>query len=102
MIVEGKKPDYNDIIESTKMQRQLVCQHDFWDKTKFLDYGDIILCQRCSQYFAKVKHLICVVRGKEVLNPSPHIKKMMVKPKPNHKEVDVFVRVPVRVSDNNE
>jgi len=100
MICEGKKPDYNDVIQSATMKGQLICQHDFWDQANLMNYGDIILCQRCGQYFAKVKHMIWVIKGgKEVLNPHPGIKRMILKPRANHQNVDCFVRVPVRITD---
>lgn len=99
MIVEGNNPDYCDIIESAEMKTRIFCGHDFWEQAKLLDYGDVILCQRCGQYFTKIKHLMWVIREKEVLNPTPQVKKMFVKPKQNHQNRDVWVRVPVRITD---
>lgn len=99
MICEGTKPDYNDVIQSASMRGRLVCEHDFWDKAKLIDYGDVILCQRCGQYFTKIRHMIWIVKGKEVLEPHPGIQRMILKPKANHKNVDCFVRVPVRITD---
>lgn len=99
MICEGVKPDYNDVIQAAQMKGRLVCQHDFWDHAKLIDYGDIILCQRCGQYFTKVRHMVWVIKGKEVLDPHPGIHRMILKPKANHKNIDCFVRVPVRITD---
>jgi hypothetical protein len=99
MIVEGNRPNYGDVIESADLKGRLVCGHDFWEQTKLLDYGDVILCQRCGQYFTKIKHLMWIIKGKEIPNPAPPVKRAFIKPKQNHKEMDVWVRVPVRITD---
>lgn len=101
MIYEGKNPDYEDIIRMAESKMPFRCEHDFWDKSKFADYGDILLCQRCSQYFTKIKHIVWVTRSKDL--PPGTVKgcgKVTLKSKPNHKHVDVWIRVPVRITDD--
>lgn len=41
------------------------CAHDFWDKLKEVEYGDMILCTRCYQYFIKMKDLAWWIDKKE-------------------------------------
>ena len=40
------------------------CGHDFWEQAKKMDFGDIILCNRCNVYYAKIKHLPWIVEEK--------------------------------------
>jgi hypothetical protein len=99
MICEGKDPDYEDIIRMAEFKMPLRCEHDFWPHVNFTDYGDVLLCQRCNQYFTKIKHIPWIIKSKEL--PAGTVKgcgKITIKPKPNHKTEDVWVRVPVRIS----
>ena len=102
MISEGNKPDYNEVIEMAKMSGHLVCPHDFWERAKLLDYGDVVLCQMCDQYFTKIRHIPWVFRKKDVLNPRPGINRMTLKARPNHQAQDCWIRVPVRITDGPE
>ncbi len=99
MICEGKRPDYNDVINSASLKGRLICAHDFWEQAKLLDYGDVVLCQRCGQYFAKIKHMPWIVKGKEIENTSVGIRRVITNPKSNHQEIDCWIRVPVRITD---
>ena len=48
------------------------CGHDFHDKMKQADYGDIVLCTRCFQYFAKMKNLVWWIDEGGKYNKEPH------------------------------
>ena len=101
MIFEGTKPNYFEVIENAESKKILVCRHDFWNEAEKMEFGDIILCQRCCQYFTKVKHLPWLIRSKEIpaeMLP-PHVKGR-TKPISNHKDWNCMVRVPVRITDD--
>jgi hypothetical protein len=103
MIFEGNKPNYSEVIVNAETDKILVCKHDFWDQAKLMEFGDIILCQRCSQYFTKIKHMLWLVRSKDIpadLLP-PHVKGR-TKPVANHKDWLCMVRVPVRITDDKD
>ena len=101
MIYEGKNPDYEDIIKTTESKSALVCQHDFWPQAPLAGYGDILLCQRCGQYFTKIKHIPWIIRPKELPHGSVQgCGKVSIKAHSNHKNGDVWIRVPVRITDN--
>lgn len=104
MICEGEKPNYEDIIISAETPRKFSCKHDFWGKANLMDFGDVILCQRCNQYFTKIKHMVRVVRSKafETLQVNGQTLKVKMKAKANHINVKCMVRVPVRILDFND
>ncbi len=70
MIIE-RNPDYKEVVERNKKINHHratdsfvpCCGHDFWDDFKKMDYGDVVLCNRCSCYYAKIKHLPWVVES---------------------------------------
>jgi len=33
------------------------CGHDFWERAKEMEFGEVVFCRRCSQFFAKIKVL---------------------------------------------
>lgn|ERR1035437_2624306 len=104
MIFEGNKPNYFEVIQNAEEKKMLVCKHDFWDQAVLMDFGDVILCQRCCQYFTKVKHLPWLIRSREYpahLLP-PQIKRARSKPITNHKDWPCMVRVPVRITDDKD
>ena len=102
MICEGDKPNYFEVIENAEVKKVLVCKHDFWEKAGEIDFGDIVLCQRCSQYFTKVRNMPWLIRSKTVDNPAPGIRRMTLKPQKNHKDWSCMVRVPVRITDDKD
>lgn len=101
MIYEGSNPNYREVIESSRKPGRVICAHDddFWENAKRMTYGDVILCQRCSQYFTRIKHLMLISDSKEILDPKPQISKLTLKPQAKHVEKDCWVRVPLRVID---
>jgi hypothetical protein len=102
MIFEGEKPNYFEVIDNSETKKTLCCKHDFWEQIEEMDFGDIALCQRCCQYFTKVKHMLWLVRSKEVpseLLPQG-IRRVRTKPLVNHKNLICIVRVPVRITDD--
>jgi hypothetical protein len=101
MIHEGENPNYQDVIDAARTAGRVICQHDedFWDNAKKLTYGDIILCQRCGQYFTRIKHMIIVKDKKEILTPRTDICKLIIKPRAEHSDKDCLIRVPVRIID---
>lgn len=93
MIYEDK-PNLEEIFNRQEYKDKggsISCAHDFWDNFKKGDYGDLFLCNRCHQYFTKVKHLPWVC-GPVYTNFTP--------PKrTNHLNTDVAVVVPVRTTN---
>lgn len=47
----------------------ICCGHDFQEQVKEADYGDIILCTRCYQYFIKAKALVWWIDGNKTRPP---------------------------------
>jgi hypothetical protein len=45
---------YNDKIG------RIYCGHDFWEKSKSIEYGQIIQCNVCKQWFVKSKECVYV------------------------------------------
>ncbi len=73
MIVNGSAPDLNEAIARGEIVIQKHregghgyphCGHDFWEQVKKLDFGDVIMCNRCHVYYAKIRHLPWLVKGK--------------------------------------
>jgi hypothetical protein len=103
MIFDGIKPNYFEVIENAEAKKTLVCKHDFWEKAVMMDFGDVILCQRCNQYFAKIKHIPWLIRSKEYPpNLLPENVRARTKPVAIHKDWPCMVRVPVRITDDKD
>jgi hypothetical protein len=105
MIFEGDKPDYNEIIKSAESVIPIRCKHDelFWSQMATMEYGDVCLCQRCNQYFTKIKTMPRVVRRQETFRDTDAGKlKVTLKPAANHWDRICVVRVPVRLLDDKE
>ena len=102
MIFEGDKPNYFDVIENAETKKTLSCKHDFWEQAESMEFGDIVLCQRCAQYFTKVKHMPWLIRSKTIERPVEGIRRMILKPQRNHKDRVCMVRVPVRITDDKD
>lgn len=104
MIFEGERPDYFEVIENAETKKLICCKHDFWDRVETMEFGDIILCQMCSQYFTKVKHMPWLIRSKEYPAESlpAGVKRARSKPMANHKDWICVVRVPVRITDDKD
>jgi phage terminase large subunit GpA-like protein len=72
MILNGKNPnmaaavDRNRQINASHHTRGPFpcCGHDFWEQAKTMEFGDIIMCNRCHCYYAKIKHLPWLVENK--------------------------------------
>lgn len=46
---------------NTKIQEQglkVHCGHDFWEKAQKMEYGEVVHCTRCNQFFVKTKVLV--------------------------------------------
>lgn len=72
------------------------CGHDWWEQMKTAEFGDVIMCNMCHVYYAKIKHLPWIVEEKgygESWNPKPkgyHT---------HHLNGAWFVPIPARVTD---
>jgi hypothetical protein len=84
MIYDGKDPNYEEVIKTSRSKSTPLCRHDFWDQAPMLEFGDVILCQRCGQYFSKIKNIPCLIDKGNFIRPA-HITR------------DVFVKVAVRI-----
>ena len=69
------------------------CGHDFWKQAKTMEFGDIILCNRCKVYYAKIKHLPWIVEEKQIVSGK------IVGHHTNHLDGSWFVPVTARVTD---
>jgi len=64
--------DHNDFLHSTKEKAKLRyykynevmvrthCGHDYWGKAKLIEYGQIIQCNICKQWFVKSKECVYI------------------------------------------
>ncbi len=105
MIHDGIKPSYAEVIKSAESLFPIRCRHEesFWEQANKMDYGDVILCQRCNLYFTKIKTMPRVVRERIVYHDSPSGKiKVTMKPSADHWNKICIVRVPVRVLDEEQ
>lgn len=105
MIFDGIKPDYAEVIKSVESQVPIRCKHNepFWEQAEKMEYGDVVLCQQCSQYFTKIKTMPRIVKSHIVWQDSPSGKiKVTMKPNQQHWEKICMVRVPVRLLDEKE
>ena len=37
---------------------KISCGHDFWEIAKLADFGEVVHCKRCNQFFVKAKVLV--------------------------------------------
>jgi len=83
MIINGSRPDLNEAIKRAEIIAQKhhegghgypCCGHDFWDQVKRMEFGDVVMCNRCHVYYAKIKHLPWLVKGKDygTFKTGPH------------------------------
>ena len=104
MIINGKNPNMAKAVERNKKINHLAntnsfvpcCGHDFWETAKTLDYGDVIMCNRCHVYYAKIKHLPWLVEEKGYGTYRSREAKGY---HTNHLGGAWFVPVPARVTD---
>jgi len=90
-----------DAVEYTEKGGKICCGHDFHDKE--VDFGDIVYCGRCHQYFTKVKSMAWLVRGGKSRAHADMDIDCTFPPHSNHLEDCVcWVKVPVRVTNRNE
>jgi len=69
-MIHESNPNYNAIAaEQFKYDNPkygMSCGHaqPFWDIARKADYGDLILCQQCNRYYAKIKNMawVCLDR----------------------------------------
>lgn len=105
MIFDGEKPNYGEVVKSAESNVPIRCRHDetFWDKAQNMEYGDCVLCHRCSQYFTKIKTMPRIVREHFAFHDTECGKiKVTMKPAQQHWEKICMVRVPVRLLDEKE
>lgn len=71
MIYDGKNPNYAEVAERQEYKDKggsISCGHDFWEQARKMEFGDVVLCHRCNQYFAKIRHMPWVVKKTEWLS----------------------------------
>jgi hypothetical protein len=99
MILNGKNPDLQEAIKNAERINEHhctsgpypCCGHDFWEQVKNMEFGDVIMCNRCHTYYAKIKHLPWLIKEKKY--PT-----FTVPPKTYH-QTDVWMApIPARVS----
>jgi hypothetical protein len=65
MIFDGQKTNLAEVARRNQAinehratdSRVPSCAHDFWDAFRKAEFGDIVLCNRCHCYYAKIKNL---------------------------------------------
>jgi hypothetical protein len=70
MIFDGSNPNWAEVADRNEAinhhnatnSKVPCCGHDFWAQTKIMDFGDVVLCNRCQVYYAKIKHLPWIVK----------------------------------------
>lgn len=67
MILEPEYSEqlYDKVVKAQEYKNgggSISCGHDFWDKSQKAEFGDILLCSACGQYFAKIKNLPWIVK----------------------------------------
>ena len=97
MIINSSNPDdLKDAIERAEWinarTNLTACGHDFWGQLKTMDWGDVIMCNVCHHFFAKIKHLPWLIKGKDYGT-------FKTEPKTYHQDDVWLVRVPVRITD---
>jgi len=105
MIFDGPKPDYAEVIKSAETPMPIRCRHNepFWTQLEACEFGDVVLCHQCSQYFTKIKTMPRIVKQHETYHDSPSGKiKVTMKPAQQHWNKICVVRVPVRLLDEKE
>jgi hypothetical protein len=73
------------------------CGHDFWEQAKKAEFGDILLCTCCHQYFAKIKNLPWIIRRRKSFACSRS--KFTYPPHSNHLDGAWFTPIDVRLTD---
>jgi hypothetical protein len=69
---------------------KISCGHDFWEKE--IDFGDVVFCTRCKQFFVKMKVLPWLTKHNYNHNDN-------VSYGTNHCEGNWFAPVPPRITD---
>lgn len=64
------------------------CGHDFWGKE--IEFGEVVLCTRCNNFFAKIKKMPYFVRERKLSNGAPLPAKVAVD------SITYYVRVPLQ------
>lgn len=88
-MIHEKGLDIARAIESQNYKNDggiISCGHDFWDVYEKAEFGDLLYCGRCHQYFAKIKHLPWLCESKNLLHT-------------NHLTDAFYTPVEVRVTD---
>ena len=101
MILNGKNPNMAEAVKNNRRIGESMatrgpfpcCGHDFWEQAKTMEFGDVIMCNRCHTYYAKIKHLPWLVEKKEWLGPK------VVGYHTNHLDGAWFAPVSARVTD---
>jgi len=46
-------------------ERHIYCGHDFWDKAREMEYGQVIKCESCNQWFVIMRECV-YINGNDV------------------------------------
>lgn len=72
MIYDGKNPNYAEVVKYQKYKDKggsISCGHDFWEQARKMEFGDVVLCNQCHQYFAKIRHMPWITLRYKWLEP---------------------------------
>ncbi len=67
-MIHEKNPTYKDIVEQELKYKypkyECHCGHDeeFWKTVTKAEFGDLVLCNKCNRYFAKIRNLAWVTK----------------------------------------
>jgi hypothetical protein len=74
---------------------KISCGHDFWDKD--IEYGEVVYCNRCHQFFTKIKVLPWITtRGPYNFEKDEEDEKLHYGT--NHLKCSCYVAVPLRIT----
>ena len=68
------------------------CAHDFWDKD--IEYGEVVYCNRCHQFFTKIKVLPWITTRR----PYNFEEDGELRYGTNHLKSNCYVAVPIRIT----
>lgn len=100
MIINGTNPNLSEAIARAEIIAQKhreggsgypCCGHDFWDQVKRMEFGDVVMCNTCHVYYAKIKHLPWLIKEKEYAT-------FKTLPRTYHQEDVWMAPIPCRVS----
>lgn len=87
-----------EVEKSKRKGMKIHCGHDFLDKKDTIEYGEVVHCKRCNQFFAKIKVMPWLTETCYNAFTTP-LKKRKITYGSNHLATDCWIPVEVRITD---